>query len=320
MYTTEKGRQGAKIIGIDVNSEEFERKMLRGAAKFGEEAVNMVPKDLETARYWLSKETIADEDVFKIPANNVNMMVVKLNNGSLLLYAPTRIRDETGFGAWLDNLGKVEWVVIASSEHNSNLPAILKRYPDVKVIGSSVSEMKLNHVEALPKKKFDFDYSTTEALAAANKILKPNGVELFYASGDIATHSLFCVAHGTALECDLLYGVHGMDFEKLPDDWTLRIFMFGLIASSANGFLPNYRFWMMDPSALGLMMITPPANDGSTCGEMARSLRTILELKFDKVVSVHFSTMEADCFKKSIDANWNWLDGSSLLSPNLNNI
>ena len=42
--------------------------MKHGAAKHSEEAVQLVAKDLETAQYWTSKDYIANEDVFKIPA------------------------------------------------------------------------------------------------------------------------------------------------------------------------------------------------------------------------------------------------------------
>jgi len=315
LWTTEDGRKGAKVLGMDPFSEDFERKMLIGAAKFSKQALEMVSTDLETARYWLSKETIEDEDLFKIPANNLNMMVVKLDNGSLLIYAPTRIRDETGFGAWLDNLGKVEWIVIGSSEHNLNIPAALKRYPNAKVIGSAVSEMKLEYVGALKNNRLDYVYSDEKSLVAVNKILKPNGVELFYIAGDIATHSVFCLAHGTAFECDLIYGTHGMENGKtLPETWPHRIFKFGLMSTSPNGFLPNYRFWFMDPNALGSLMITPPKKDGSTCKELARSLRKILALNFDRVIGVHASIIETEDFKKSVNSSWNWLDGASLIS------
>ena len=104
-----------------------------------------------------------------------------------------------------------------------------------------------------------------------------------------------------------------MKFEDFPDDWTLRIFQFGLIANSPNGLLPNYRFWFMNPNALGLMMITPPKSDGSSCKEMAQSLRKIMSLKFDRVLPVHAPVMGAETFRKSIDLSWNWLDGSSLM-------
>ena len=43
--------------------------------------------------------------------------------------------------------------------------------------------------------------------------------------------------------------------------------------TSPNGFLPPYRFWMMDPSLLWPLMLTPPNPDGSSSAEMAKSLR-----------------------------------------------
>ena len=116
-------------------------------------------------------------------------------------------------------LGQVEWVVIASSEHNASIPSVLKRYPAAKVIGSKVSEEKLNCINALPRKEFDYKCSDKKSLESANHLLRGNGVELFYISGDIATHSVFCVAHGVGLECDLVYGRAGQ-YGEVPEDWT----------------------------------------------------------------------------------------------------
>ena len=315
-FTTPSGKQGAAILGIDPHSSEFKEKMEYGAAKYSKKALNLVSQDLETAQYWFSKDSIADEDVFKIPAWKLNMMVVRLNSGSLLLYAPVRILDETGLASWLDKLGQVEWVIIASSEHNASIPSVLKRYPAAQVIGSKVSEEKLNCINALPRKEFDYKCSDKKSLESANHLLRGNGVELFYISGDIATHSVFCMAHGVGLECDLVYGRAGQ-YNEVPEDWTDRIFLYGLIASSHNGLLPNYRIWFMDPNSLGFMMVTPPDSEGLVCREMAASLRKILSLDYDRVIPVHGPPMDSVIFRKSIDQSWNWLDGSSLL-PNLN--
>ena len=276
----------------------------------------LVAEDIEKAKYWTSKDSIEDKDVFKIPAWKLNMIVIRLDNGSLLLYAPVRIRDETRLGSWLDKLGPVEWIVVASSEHNTHVPSVLKRYPNAKVIGSKVSEQKLSSINALPRKILDYEYSDEKSLESVNQLLMKNGVELFYISGDIATHSVFCIAHGTGLECDLLYG-RADQRKEVPEDWTDRIFQFGLIASSLNGLLPNYRIWFMDPSALGFLMVTPPDSDGLDCKKMARSLRGILSRDFVQVVPVHGPIVDSDLFRRSIDCSWNWLDGSSLL-PNLN--
>ena len=46
---------------------------------------------------------------------------------------------------------------------------------------------------------------------------------------------------------------------------------------------------------------------------MASSLRRVLALPFNKAAGVTFAKMDADEFRKNIDAAWNWLDGRPLL-------
>ena len=41
--------------------------------------------------------------------------------------------------------------------------------------------------------------------------------------------------------------------------------------------------------------------------------RAAMLLEFDSVVGVHFDHMAREDFRKTIDANWNWLDGRSLI-------
>ena len=48
---------------------------------------------------------------------------------------------------------------------------------------------------------------------------------------------------------------------------------------------------------------------------MAESLRTMLRADFKLAAGAHTYQVSADDFRKTIDANWNWLDGKSLL-PN----
>ena len=108
------------------------------------------------------------------------------------------------FGSWLDGLGKVEWVVVASSFHTLFLTCVLERYPEAKVylptyrhpflallnlaqsncrhgkcqvinsppkvIGARQAQDKLNHVGALARKKFDYNSSVEEELNKANKV------------------------------------------------------------------------------------------------------------------------------------------------------
>ena len=106
------------------------------------------------------------------------------------------------------------------------------------------------------------------------------------------------------------------DFRKFKqEDWVYRLFMFASISkpNSPNGFLPNYRFQMIDPNSYGAMSYDQPASDGTSCDVMANSLREILNLEFESGLGVHISLQSGEEFKKNIDAAWNWLDGKSLL-------
>ena len=69
----------------------------------------------------------------------------------------------------------------------------------------------------------------------------------------------------------------------------------------------------MDQTGLGRMMYETPASDGSTCSAMAASLRAALAMQFDSVLGVHVKEMSRQEFRRSVDANWNWLDGKSLI-------
>ena len=46
---------------------------------------------------------------------------------------------------------------------------------------------------------------------------------------------------------------------------------------------------------------------------MAESLRTMLKADFKSAIGVHIGQTKPCDFRKTIDANWNWLDGKSLL-------
>ena len=79
------------------------------------------------------------------------------------------------------------------------------------------------------------------------------------------------------------------------------------------GFLPEYRFLMMDPNNFGAMMYDQPKADGSSCKEMAHSLRKLLKLDFESATGVHIKMQSKEEFKKNINSAWNWLDGKPLL-------
>ena len=134
-----------------------------------------------------------------------NMMVVKLDGGGILLYSPVRIQRDSDLWRWLEQQGKVEWIVLGSSEHTLQLPEVISTFPTAKVVASTTAGKKLAWVGALPKGKLDFDYTQPLSLTEANRLLQDEGVRLEYVRGDCVTHSLFLLAHGVLCEADLLY-------------------------------------------------------------------------------------------------------------------
>ena len=322
-------REAMKVTGVDFSQEINCAKVMLGAEQWGREVSAVAHSDLINAKEYLKNEETFQEMVLSPAYVRENMTVIRLNNGELVLYAPVKIHDETEFGKFLENLGTVAWIVIPSSEHNLQLPGIIRKYPGAKVIGSKTSEIKLNFVSGLPRGKLDFDYTDHQQLDKLNSELNSEGLSLHYIDGDCATNSLFCVAQGVALECDILYThadgegflmIDKQRFRELhPSDFFWRLFKFRLLSkpNSPNGFLPPYRFWAMDPKLMWNLQFTPAKDDGSSCKDMATSLRTVLALDFDKAVGVHFRTMKAEDFKRAVDLNWNWLDGKSLLQSDI---
>jgi len=313
-----------KAFGMDYSSETCIKKILEGAASHGENVVETAIKDIQIALEWAEKKSFTDTEMLEAYGNKLKTFVVKLNNGNLLLYAPVQIRDEVGFGTWIESLGKVEWIVVASCYHTLHLQNVLERFPEAKIIGTPASEAKLNHINALTRKQYEVNCQDESQLSALNSVLEKEGAKLFYIAGDVATNAVVLMAHGIALECDLIYAHHDGGFFNLSKDvvkqnkhehWELRIFKHLLISkpNSPNGMLANYRFQMMDPTGLGAMSYDQPKKDGSSCSTMAESLRTMLKADFELAAGVHIEQTIPDDFRKTIDANWNWLDGKSLL-------
>jgi len=323
----QEAKKMAKFMGMDMASNEYREKVLAGASSYGEEAVAAAKKDLDTAAVWWKKKTWKKEEIFDVPPFLLNMIVVKLNGGGLLLYAPVRVHKEEAhlLCSWLESLGPVQYIVCASSYHTLLIHDAIKAFPDAKVVGPEAAEAKLLGSKACGK----FDYLTTKPddLTKLKSALAKEGVEIESITGDVGTNAVVVYAHEEILmECDLLYGhddgygFNSVDESTLkkwspdPSDGLMRLFKFAMISkpNSPFGFLPNYRFWMMDPNSLGLMGYEKPAADGSSKTEMAASLRKVLALPFKKATGVHFDKMDGDKFRRSIDACWNWLDGKPL--------
>ena len=123
----EEKKNQLKAMGWDYSSETFKRKILEGAASHGERVIETAKNDIQIALEWAEKKTFSDEEMLEGYNRKLKTFVVKLNNGNLLLYAPVQIRDEVGFGTWIESLGKVEWIVVASCYHTLHLQNVLQR-------------------------------------------------------------------------------------------------------------------------------------------------------------------------------------------------
>ena len=97
-----KAKKEAAGFGMDWTKPEVQKKVLAGAASDGEKAVEQAKKDLEQMLTWWKKNDWKMEERFDLPAFKVNSTVVRLNSGGLLLYAPSRIREEEGFAGWVN--------------------------------------------------------------------------------------------------------------------------------------------------------------------------------------------------------------------------
>lgn len=322
--TREEAKNEAKVFGMDPSSEKFQKNVLEAAATHGPRAVEVAKADIEKFVRRFNKKTYSEEELKEVLTNKLRMFVVRLSGGSLLLYCPCRIREDAGLKVWLDSLGRVDWIVVGSSYHTLSLPAVIKQYPQARLVGTPAAQDKLKVIEALPRGKFDVNAQDREKLESLNVEMEKEGVKFFYVAGDVGTNALITIAHGVALNVDLIYGKHdGSVFDIEREDWNsfkdehfgLRLFYFLTCSKphSPNGYLATYRFQMMDPHALGAMSYDQPARDGSTSCLMARSLREMLQLDFQLAYDVHSGLSSREDFQRSIDVNWKWLDGNSLL-------
>ena len=325
-FTRAKDRQNVAMLDLDPMNLRYQQKAISAAKEYGQEAVDVVKKDFEKVKVWFSKNKFSKEELFdEVPSWNLNMMVVKLKSGGLLLYAPVKIHkeDKQLLFSWLESLGPVKWLVVASSAHTLCVPDAVKAFPDARIVGPKAAEEKLRYIGVL--EKFDLLTDTKKDLDELNKELYGDGVELFNIEGDIACSSIIClVEKEVLLECDIVYGHqdgHGLlDLngsvlkQWRPEDLSVRLFKLALVSkpNSPNGFLPNYRFWLMDPESLGALGYNIPCKDGSSHKAMAHSLRELLKQQYKIAIGVHFNGMPREDFRNSVDMAWNWLDQKSL--------
>ena len=118
-------------MGFRPDSEEFKNKALNAAMKYGDEAVAVSKNDVEKLKSWFTRESFPKEEIFSIVGPKcLNMMVVKLNSGGLLLYAPVKVHMDAKhlFVEFLEALGPVKYLVAASN--NSVIPALFLEEPN----------------------------------------------------------------------------------------------------------------------------------------------------------------------------------------------
>ena len=224
----------------------------------------------------------------------------------------------------------MDWIVVPSAVHTLFLPGVLARYPDAKIVGPQVAQSKLNVIGALPRGKFDYDSTSTSDMSSANALLESKGVRLFNVDGDVGTRSLVAIIEEFELLCcDLIFthadgeGFLGIDRQRfrefLREDWFERVLRYVTMAkpNSPNGFLPAFKFHLMDPNSFGAIIYDPPAPDGSTCVVMANCLRKLATERFHYANGVHFDRMEREVFLSAMEKNWNWLDGLPLIGKDL---
>ena len=89
--TSESEKNQAKAFGIDPNSKEYQDKVLVAAKSFSKEAVRVVKEDFKSVIADYEKTFLLKEERFELPPFKLNMMVVKMKNGGLLLYAPVKV-------------------------------------------------------------------------------------------------------------------------------------------------------------------------------------------------------------------------------------
>jgi len=319
-----------KAFGMDDDDKTYD-KILSRAKKEGEASEVQFKKDWEKWKeYFLidPKEGLKGEYCRKV-TGVLNSVVVRLKSGDLLLYCPVVVHDSTSLDKLIEDLGTVKYIVIGSCFHTNYLPETTKRFPDAKVIGTTPAEIKLNAVNALIRKKLDYNVLDDTQLRDINNILEKEGATIYFSKHEVMTNSIFLVAYSTGCEVDLVYAHHdhckcGYRYswcpsikEPVAEDFFGRIFRYLVLSKpdTPNGKLAIYRFSAMDPAgSMSSISYPSPNRDGSSCIELAGFLRKINKLQINQVACVHSHLQSSEDFKKSIDCAWNWLDGKSLLA------
>jgi len=317
-----------QFLGITLLADDTIETILEQARHVENESwLNLIKEDIEKLK---NATANPDPESIKMGTSVQNTTIVKLPSGDVLMYNPCHVHPQTSLSALLDKLGPVKWLVMGSSSHTLQLPSIIQHFPEALVVGATGAEVKLQAVSALPRRVLDYNIDIPHgerSLAELCVKLETQGVKTHYIHGDCATNALLLQYEGILMENDILYLHHkncaccqcdlNNPINTNPAHWNRR-FLGSLFHSKLMSHqqynLPYYRFWMMDRSRLGNMMVESPAADGSSCTTMAASLRKMLSSDFTKALGVHqHAVISAADFKLSVNQSWRWLDGESLL-------
>ena len=156
MFTRPKAKEQFKMLGLDPTDADYQSKVIWAANdNYGREKTNVttvVKKDLERCKALYEKKEFSKEEIFDLlPPWKLNMIVVKLDSGGVLLYAPVKIHKEAKelLYSWLESIGPIEYVVVASSAHTLFLPDVVESFPNAKIIGPKFAEEKLKHIKVI---------------------------------------------------------------------------------------------------------------------------------------------------------------------------
>merc|ERR1719268_97548 len=276
LFTDPKALQGFKMLGVDFDSEKFATKVKAGAAKYGEAMERLAEIDIATAKEWAEKAEkgqIPTEDIFKLPPWSLKTVVVRLNSGGLMLFAPAKVQDSKALPR-----GKFDFLTTDPK--------------DMEVINEIMNK------EGVHFHSVAGDAVTEAALVIAHKTILE--CDLLYGHADREGF--------TDVKRERFRQMRPEDwFPRLfkfalidcsPDGGCLPAYRFWLMDPNSLGPMASLK---------------GPAADGSSCKAMAESLRAALDLDFDSAAGVHFEPMTREEFRGAIDCSWKWLDGKSLL-------
>ena len=254
-----------------------------------------------------------------------DMLVARLADDSLLLYNPCRMHPFVV--DFVTKLGDVSFIVSGSSVHTNQLPQTAKIFENAKIICAEAANLKC---QVVGMRKADYLYTdhkedSDNGFRSAFALLKVLGIHLHHIEGDVQTQSLLLTIHDHLFDVDLTcYGNGKQCLHVDESDWknptpalsfAQTIHYAGTQDSAIVGYLPNYRLMSMDPgSALTKFNLDAPT--GTSCRQMAQSLRELLKLPFKYVDNVHSKkkdSLSAADFIDCVENSWNWLDGKTLV-------